>query len=166
MTAHRATLSFSVTTKGKRVLLYEGYIYTLNRDRGKVKYWRCEDRTCSAFVHTDENDCYKTHSGSHDRHLPSPERVELLEFKRKVKDRVIKETTAIARIYDQELAAANLSQIALALAPAAKDSRKCLLSTVNFRFHVIVYLEPSLSRLRRGTTPVLSTSSAFDIPDN
>jgi hypothetical protein len=127
MTTHRVSLSFSVTTKGKRTLLYDGYIYTLNRDRGKVKYWRCEDRTCSAFIHTDGNDCYKTHSGSHNGHLASPERVELLEFKRKVKERVINETTAIARIYDQELAAANLSPIALALAPAAKDSRKFLL---------------------------------------
>jgi hypothetical protein len=37
---------------------------------------------------------------------------------------------------------------------------------MNFTFHMILYLEPSLSRLRRGTTPVLPTSSVFDIPDN
>jgi hypothetical protein len=119
-------LEYSVTTKGKRVVLFNGYIYTLNQDRGKVKYWRCEDRTCAASVRTDENDSYKAHTGTHNGHLPSPERIEILEFKRKVKERVITETTPISRIYDQELAAASLSQTALALAPSAKDSRECL----------------------------------------
>jgi FLYWCH zinc finger domain len=119
-------LEYSVTTKGKRVVLFNGYIYTLNQDRGKAKYWRCEDRTCAASVRTDGNDNYKAHTGTHNGHLPSPERIEILELKRKVKERVITETTPIARIYDQELAAANLSQTALALAPSAKDSRECL----------------------------------------
>ena len=119
-------LEYSVTTKGKRVVLFNGCIYTLNQDRGNVKYWRCEDRTCAASVRTDEKDSYKAHTGTHNGHLPSPERIEILEFKRKVKERVITETTTIAHIYDQEPAAANLSQTALVLAPAAKDSRACL----------------------------------------
>ncbi|CAF4431060.1 unnamed protein product, partial [Rotaria sp. Silwood2] len=114
--------------------------------RGKVKYWRCEDRSCSSFVHTDANDNYKAHSGTHDGHLPSPDRIELLEFKKNVKERVIHETTPIARIYEQELAAVKLSQTSLALAPDAKDAHS------------------SLSRLRRKTIPTLPTSIDFGIP--
>ncbi|CAF3028998.1 unnamed protein product [Rotaria sp. Silwood2] len=146
MATDTVTLEFRTTTKGKRLLLYSGYAYTLNKDRGKVKYWRCEDRSCSAFVHTNANDNYKAHSGTHDGHLPSPDRIELLEFKKNVEARVIHETTPIARIYEQELAAAKLSQTSLALAPDAKDAHS------------------SLSRLRRKTIPTLPTSIEFDIP--
>ena len=41
----------------------------LNKDRGKVKYWR----SCTAFVHTDDKDNYKAHYGSHDG---SPEQIQ------------------------------------------------------------------------------------------
>ncbi|CAF2504455.1 unnamed protein product [Rotaria sp. Silwood2] len=148
MAATQVLLEFGVTTKGKRLLIFDGHIYTLNKDRGKVKYWRCQDRFCSAFVHTDGKDNYKVHSGTHDGHLPSPERIELLKFQQKVKERVVKETTPIARIYEQELAVSKLSQTSLALVADAKDA------------------QPSLSRLRRKTTPTLPTSSDFDIPMN
>ena len=68
------------------------------------------------------------HTGTHDGHLPLSERIELFAFKHKVKERVIKETTPIAHIYEQELAASKLSQTSLALVPDAKDARKYLLS--------------------------------------
>ena len=80
MTTNVINLEFSTTTKGKRLLLFGGYIYTLNKDRGKVKYWRCHDRSCTAFVHIDGNDNYKSHSGSHDNHLPSPEQIERIAY--------------------------------------------------------------------------------------
>lgn len=165
MTTNAITLEFSHTTKGKRLLLFGGYIYTLNKDRGRVKYWRCRDRPCKAFVRTDGDDNYKNHSGSHDGHLPSPEQIELLKFKKQVKERVIKESTPIAHIYEQELANANLSQISLALAPEAKDARKDkILMKFSFLFTLIKTSEPSLCRLRRKTTPILPTSSDCDIP--
>ena len=128
MTTNANSLEYSTTTKGKRLLLFGGYVYTLNKDRGQVKYWRCRDRSCGAFVRTDGNDNYKAHFGIHDGHLPSPEQIQLLKFKKQVKERVIKEKTPIAHIYEQELANANLSQISLALAPDAKDARKDYIS--------------------------------------
>ena len=123
MTTNANSLEYSTTTKGKRLLLFGGYVYTLNKDRGQVKYWRCRDRSCGAFVRTDGNDNYKAHFGIHDGHLPSPEQIQLLKFKKQ-----IKEKTPIAHIYEQELAKANLSQISLALAPDAKDARKDYIS--------------------------------------
>ena len=115
MTTNVIHLEFSTTTKGKRLLLFGGYIYTLNKDRGKVQYWRCRDRSCKAFVHTDGNNKCKAHFGSHDGHLPSPEQIQLLKFKKQVKKRIIKEKTPIAHIYEQELVNANLSRIGLDL---------------------------------------------------
>ena len=41
----------------------------LKKDRGKVKYWR----SCTTFVHTDGNDNYKAHYGSHHS---SPEQIQ------------------------------------------------------------------------------------------
>ena len=72
MTTNVINLECSTTTKGKRLLLFGGYIYTLNKDRGKVKYWR----SCTVFVHTDSKDNYKAHYGSHDGYLPSPEQIQ------------------------------------------------------------------------------------------
>ena len=69
-------LECSSTTKGKRLLLFGGYTYTLNKDRDKVKYWRCRDWSCTAFVHTDGKDNYKAHYESHDGYLPSPEQIQ------------------------------------------------------------------------------------------
>ncbi|CAF4600414.1 unnamed protein product, partial [Rotaria sp. Silwood2] len=122
MATAQILLEFGIKTKGKRLLLFDGHVYTLNKDRRKVKYWRCQESSCSAFVHTDGKDNYKAHSGTHDGHLPSPERIELLTFKRKVKERIIKKTTPIGHIYEQELAASKLSQTSLALVPDAKDA--------------------------------------------
>jgi hypothetical protein len=132
-------LEFSVSSRGKPVLLCNGFIFNLNKKHQHVKYWRCEVRSCAVSIQTDDNDVYKAMKGQHDIHLPAPERIELLGFKQKVKDRVMKETTPITRIYDQELAAANLSSVALALAPLAKDARESLscplapLFTLSFR---------------------------------
>ena len=69
-------LECSSTTNGKRLLLFGGYTYTLNKNRGKVKYWRCHNWSCTAFVHTDGKDNYKAHYESHDGYLPSPEQIQ------------------------------------------------------------------------------------------
>ena len=69
-------LECSTTMKGKRLLLFGGYTYMLNKDRGKVKYWRYRDWSCAGFVHTDDKDNYKAHYGSRDGYLPSPEQIQ------------------------------------------------------------------------------------------
>ena len=61
---------------------------------------------CSSYIHTDQNDQYIGRSGDHDSHLPTPESIEVSLFKEKVKERVVKETSAIGKIYDNEAALA------------------------------------------------------------
>ena len=121
-------ISFSISNKGKSILICEGYIYQLNKIRPKAKYWRCKDRMCSSYIHTDQNDQYVGRSGDHGSHLPTPESIEVALFKEKVKERVVKETSAIGKIYDNELASAVLSEAALAMVPlageAGEDSRR------------------------------------------
>ncbi|CAF4583089.1 unnamed protein product, partial [Rotaria sp. Silwood2] len=102
---------------------------------------------CSAYIHTDQNDQYLGRSGDHNSHLPVPERIELSIFKEKVKERIVKETAAIGKIYENELASATLSEAALALAPLPNEAKS------------------SLNRLRRQATPPLPKSSIFNVPD-
>ena len=128
MTINVINREFSTTIQGRRLLLFDGYIYTLNKDRGKVKYWRRRNRSCTALAHADGNDNYKAHSGSHDGRLPSPAQIQLLKFERQLRKRIIKEKILIAHIYEEELANINLSQISLALTPDAKDVRKDYIS--------------------------------------
>ena len=71
MTTCPVALDQRVTTKGKYVLLFDGYSYRLNQDSEKRKYWWCEDHTCSVFVHTDGYSCYQEYTGSHDGPLLS-----------------------------------------------------------------------------------------------
>ena len=115
-------LKFSTTSKGKRLLIYDGHSYTLNQDRPNTKYWRCQERTCSACVHTDKNDNFKIRTGNHN-HLATPERIELVELRHNVKRRVIEESTPVAMIYDQEMAAAQLTLPALSIAPNSNEAR-------------------------------------------
>ncbi|CAF1405547.1 unnamed protein product, partial [Rotaria sordida] len=115
-------------------------------NRGCVKYWRCQERSCSAIIHTNKNDHLKTRSGNHN-HVPTPERIELIQFKYEVKRRVLEESTPIARIYDQQLAAAQLTLPALSIAPTSREAQS------------------SFQHLRRKTTPPLPVSGDFEIPD-
>jgi hypothetical protein len=115
-------LNFSISNKRKPILICDGFIYQLNKNRPKIKYWRCKDRMCSAYIHTDGNDQYIGKSGAHDSHLPTPESIEVTVFKEKVKDLITKQTTAIGKIYDDQLASAALSEPALAMVPLPGDA--------------------------------------------
>ncbi|CAF2645167.1 unnamed protein product [Rotaria sp. Silwood2] len=113
-------ITFSESNKGKRILICNGFMY-----QGEVLAVR---------------------KGDHSSHLSSPEHIELLKFKSNVKQRIIAEATPISRIYDEELAKAQLSQTALSIVSSAQDAKS------------------SLNRIRRRETPVLPKSCHFDIP--
>lgn len=115
-------LIFSTSNKRKPILICDGFIFQLNRTGSKLKYWRCKDRTCSAYIHTNHNDQYVGKSGEHVSHLPVPEQIEITMFKDKVKERVIKETTPIGKIYENEMASVGMSDGALGLIPIADDA--------------------------------------------
>ncbi|CAF3852425.1 unnamed protein product [Rotaria sp. Silwood1] len=141
------SIYFITSNKGKPLLVYDGYLYKLNKATEKVKYWTCQERTCSASVHTDSDDQFIKSKGNHGSHLPSPEEIEWRMFKSVVKKRIKEESIAIGLIYDQELARANFSQAGLAVSLSSQEAKS------------------SLNKLRRKTTPILPDSSDFDIPD-
>lgn len=54
--------------------------------------------------------------------MPVPERVEVRRMLGCIKQRVMNESTAIAQIYNEEMAKANLSKAALVIAATAKQA--------------------------------------------
>ncbi len=56
--------------------------------------------------------------------MPVPERVEIRKLMTNIKNRVHGEATAIGQIYNEELAKANLSKSALAVAATAREASK------------------------------------------
>ncbi|CAM4906215.1 unnamed protein product [Rotaria socialis] len=112
----------------------------------QVKYWRCDNRLCAAVIHTDINDQFKVRKDDHSSHLSSPEHIEILSLKSNIKQRVVTEATRIGRIYDEEVAKAQLNQTALSIVASVQDAKS------------------SLNRIRRFETPLLPKSCRFDIP--
>jgi hypothetical protein len=118
-------MSFLVSNKNKRLLVIDGFIYQQNKITSKVSYWICEEKLCKAGVHLSSNDVFMKYTENLHTHLPIPERLEIRKMMTNVKTRVNREATAIGQIYNDELATANLSRSALAIAPTAREASKC-----------------------------------------
>lgn len=152
-----STVEFSTTSKGKRLLIIDGNAYTLNKDRGGMKYWRCKERTCPATVHTDGNDHIVSHSSDHN-HFATPEHIELLQFRHEVKRRVLAESIPIGRIYDEELANASLSLPALSMALTSKEAREYLKTCCNSSIYLLIFTRifvSSLTSENYATAPII-----------
>ncbi|CAF4351816.1 unnamed protein product, partial [Rotaria magnacalcarata] len=97
--AKSLAISFINSNKGKPLLLADEYVFKLNKNTTTTKYWICTLNGCSAKVHTDLNSQFIKIVGDHN-HFPEKEQLEVREFREKVKQRAIHETTPIPRYYD------------------------------------------------------------------
>ncbi|CAF1237473.1 unnamed protein product [Rotaria sordida] len=110
-------ISFINSNKGKPLLVANNYVFKLNKTTTTTKYWICTLNGCSAKVHTDLNSQLIKTIGDHN-HLAEKEKLEVREFREKVKQRAINETTPIPRIFDEECAKAMLSDATIAVLPS------------------------------------------------
>ena len=116
-------VSFLTSNKGNPLLLLNGFLFKINKQTKTKKYWTCRNSGCTVSVHTDIHNALLKSNGEHD-HLPQPEDIQIKSFRDKMKNRVVNETTAIARIYEEEVIKADLSTNALASLPLAREIRK------------------------------------------
>ncbi|CAF1054091.1 unnamed protein product [Rotaria sordida] len=128
------TISFINSNKGKPLLVANNYVFKLNKTTTTTKYWIYLN---SQLIKT---------IGDHN-HLPEKEKLEVREFREKVKQRAINETTPIPRIYDEECAKAMLSDAAIAVLPSERE------------------MNSGINKARRAITPTIPTTQLFDIPD-
>ena len=79
-------MEFTVTKRGGRKLLYNGYAYTVDKMRDSITYWKCEERgRCGGRLKT-VNDILQGVPLPHS-HRPDPSRVVVLKTVQKMKER-------------------------------------------------------------------------------
>lgn len=118
--ANSIPISFIKSNKGKPLLVANNYLFKVNKTTATTKYWICTNSGCSAKIHTDLNNQLIKTTGDHN-HAPEKEKIEVREFREKVKQRAINETTPIPRIYDEESAKAMLSDVVIAILPSERE---------------------------------------------
>ncbi|CAF2149758.1 unnamed protein product [Rotaria magnacalcarata] len=126
---------------GKPLLVSDEYIFKLNKATTTSKYWICAHTACSAKIHTNTNNQLTKMTGEHS-HVPEKETIVVREFREKIKQQAIEETTPIPHIYHEECAKAMLSTAAIAVLPNS-----------------------AINKARRAVTPIIPTTQLFDIPD-
>lgn len=103
-------------------LVYNDYVFRLNKRTKTKVYWRCTVTNCTAHIHTDPDNSLLNTTGEHN-HLLEPEELEVKRFRRVLKERVMNETVPIQKIYDEEIAKGNFSPEMLASIPLAHNLR-------------------------------------------
>ncbi|CAF3073065.1 unnamed protein product [Rotaria sp. Silwood2] len=100
-TQPKLSISFIKSQKGKTLLVANEYVFKLNKTTTTTKYWKCTYNGCSSKIHTDLNDKLLKTIDDHS-HPSEKEVIQVREFREKVKQRAVNETTPIPRIYDEE----------------------------------------------------------------
>ncbi|CAF1620355.1 unnamed protein product, partial [Rotaria magnacalcarata] len=76
----------------------------------------CSESKCGVYIHTNTADELICVNGNHN-HSANPDQLEAKQLRDKMKERILSETTSITKIYDEEIAKANLSKGAAAILP-------------------------------------------------
>ena len=79
-------IPFINSHKEKSLLIVDEYVFKLNKTTTTTKYWICTLNGCSAKVHTDLNSQLIKTIGDHN-HLPEKKKLEVHEFREKVKQK-------------------------------------------------------------------------------
>lgn len=133
---------FLVSNKGKPLLVLNGIVFKKNKETKTKKYWVCQTVGCGVHVHTSIQDAVLKITGQHN-HLPHPENMALKDFRTKLKERVMKETTPISKIFEEEVVASEMSPQTLAIMPLARELRK---DTPSLLHLFIYYILPFRTR--------------------
>ena len=119
------SISFIKSNKGKPLLLLNQYLFKCNKSTGSKRYWICTESGCGVAVQTQLNNDFLSISGDHN-HTADPDALRRRLLKDKMKDRIFTETTSLTKIYDEEIAKANLSQAETAQFPTVVEYRTYL----------------------------------------
>jgi hypothetical protein len=120
-TPDNSKIEFILSTKNKKILLFNGYRHILNQSTKYKKYWRCEDNeNCGAYVHTTREDVYLKHNNVQHDHPADPDEILISRLISKIRYRVMNEHLSASFIYEFEVVRAKLTQSQLATMPAFK----------------------------------------------
>ncbi|CAF2115677.1 unnamed protein product [Rotaria magnacalcarata] len=145
MNSSSSTISFVLSQKGKPLLVMDDYVFRLNKTTNITKYYRCENRDCTATAHTDLNNVLLKVNANRS-HVIELEKKEIRIFKQVVKERATKESTPIPKIYEKESTKMISKFSTIAILPSQRE------------------MSSSLNKARRLQTPPIPDSHIFDIP--
>ncbi|CAF3831015.1 unnamed protein product [Rotaria sp. Silwood1] len=114
---------FLVSNKGKLLLVLNRIVFKKNKETKTKKYWVCQVAGCGVYVHANIQDIVLKATDNYS-HVPHPENIVLKSFRTKVKQRVMKETTSITKIYEEEVVASQMPLQTLAIIPLAREVHK------------------------------------------
>jgi hypothetical protein len=124
-------ISFVYSQKGKLMVVIDDYTFKLNRTAGTTKYWICTFTGCSSKVHTTLDNQLVKLIDKHN-HPSEKEKIEIREFREKVKQRVMNETTPVPRIYEEECTRMMLSIAAIVILPSKREMSKIFILSIVF----------------------------------
>ena len=96
-----AQATFVETSKGRRSIVHEGYIYQKIRENGEWSWWRCKDRTCKGKLRLENGQVTAT-TGEH-FHPPSQAQTSANIVISSMKRRAREESVPLPQIYRQEM---------------------------------------------------------------
>ena len=82
-----STVTKLTSEKGKLMLGYEGFIYTLERQSEAKMIFRCQNRSCKGRCHTNPSMDVIVSGPTEHCHAPNPDYVPVVELKNKIKSR-------------------------------------------------------------------------------
>ncbi|CAF4413605.1 unnamed protein product, partial [Rotaria magnacalcarata] len=106
----------------------------------------CSESECGVYIHTNTTNELICINGNHN-YSADPDQLETKLLRDKMKERILSETASITKIYDEEIAKANLSKGAAAILP------------------IVIEYRSNMSKARRKNTPVIPSGVVFDIPE-
>lgn len=115
-------ISIVLSQKGKPMVELNKYLFKLNKEGKTNKYWICTFNGCLAKIHTDLKNDFIRQINEHCH--PAEEDKAVREFRERVKQRAILETTPIPRIYDEECEKVLLSLAAISILPSEREMSK------------------------------------------
>lgn len=119
-----STISFVTSNKGQKLLVMNENVYKCNKKTERKKYWKCVVVGCMLSVHTDANDLYICGGNSDHDHQPNFDLIQAKNLRQQMKQRVLKESTSISVIYEEETAKAPIDRSVLAAFPTNQEIRK------------------------------------------
>lgn len=116
MTSHRNTemslLTFVKSSRGGEKAVYEGYIYTKEKEKNGKRYWRCELRSCNARMHSTGDVVVKLPT-EHTVHAPSSERISAATVASEVRSKATECESTVKNIVQQAI-----GRVPVVVAPA------------------------------------------------
>ena len=123
-----------MSNKGKPLLVLNGIVFKKDKETKTKWYWVCQAVGCGVYVHTSMQYAVLKITGNHN-HLPHPENMALKDFRTKLKQRVMTETTPIIKLYEKEVISSEMPPQTVAIMQLARELRKITVPLL----HLCVY---------------------------